>query len=72
MEGTRRDINIRKAFAWMALNQMDKIWKSEPLDALTLTTVKAILQYGSATWVSIKVGGVKIGWLIHTCAGESL
>ena len=49
-----RDINTRKALAWKALNQMDKIWKSELLDALKLrffrATVEAILLYGSATW----------------------
>ena len=49
-----RDINTRKALAWKALNKMDKIWKSELLDALKLrffrATVETILLYGSATW----------------------
>ena len=48
-----RDINTRKALARKALNKMDKIWKSELLDALKLrffrATVEAILLYDSAT-----------------------
>ena len=31
-----RDINTRKALAWNALNQMDKIWKSVLLYAFKL------------------------------------
>ena len=45
-----RDINTRKALAWKALNQMDKIWQGELLDALKLrffrATVEATLLYG--------------------------
>ena len=44
----------RKALSWKALNKMDKIWKSELLDALKLrffrATVETIILYGSATW----------------------
>ena len=39
-----RDTNTRKALAWKALNKIDKIWKSELLDALKLRFFRASVE----------------------------
>ena len=49
-----RDISVRKALAWQALNKMHKVWKSD-MDTwikvrLFRATVESILMYGSQTW----------------------
>ena len=51
---TEADIKIRKALAWKALNDMNKIWKSEmsreaKIDFFT-ATVETVLLYGCDAW----------------------
>ena len=50
-----KDINIRKAQAWTAINKLSKIWKAPQLSRelkihVFRTTVEAILHYGSQCW----------------------
>ena len=50
-----KDINIRKAQAWTAINKLSKIWKAPQLCRelkirVFRATVKAILLYGSQCW----------------------
>ena len=51
---TAKDIKVRKAKAWAALNGMEKIWKSGIFRATKeiffSPTVKSVLLYGSKTW----------------------
>ncbi len=54
VDSMERDINVRKAMAWQALNKMGNIWKSmlSKITKLRLfkATVEPILLYGSSTW----------------------
>ena len=49
-----RDIKIRKAKAWKAINDMSKIWKSDISRATKkrffFATVESVLLYGSESW----------------------
>ena len=49
-----RDISVRKAAAWQALNKLGNIWKSDLDTSLKLqlfrATVESVLLYGSSTW----------------------
>ena len=49
-----KDIKIRKAKAWKALNDMSKIWKSDISrhikERFFYATVESVLLYGSETW----------------------
>ncbi|CAM1311015.1 Uncharacterised protein r2_g2141 [Pycnogonum litorale] len=51
---TAQDVNIRLGKAWGALNQLDKIWKSNLPDNLKRNifraTVESVLVYGSVSW----------------------
>ena len=51
---TIKDINVRKALAWRALNDMNKIWKSGMNPDLKkrffIATVESILLYGCESW----------------------
>ena len=51
---TERDVNIRLRKAWDALNELDKIWKSNFPDNLKRNffqaAVETILLYGSVSW----------------------
>ena len=51
---TEHDVNIRLGKAWSALNQMDKIWKSNRSDNLKRNffraAVESVLVYGSVSW----------------------
>ena len=55
---TEHDVNIRLGKAWSALNQMDKIWKSNVSDNLKRNffraAVESVLVYGSASWTLAK------------------
>ena len=55
---TAHDIDVRLGKAWVALNQMDKIWKSELPDGLKRSffraTVESVLIYGGITWTLTK------------------
>ena len=55
---TEKDVSIRLAKAWSALNDMDIIWKSSLPDTLKRNffraTVESILLYGSTTWTLTK------------------
>ena len=54
VDESRKDIDVRKALAWKALNDMDKIWKSNMEPGLKkrffVSTVEAILLYGCESW----------------------
>ena len=51
---TERDVNIRLRKAWDALNELDKIWKSNLPDNLKRNffraAVETVLLYGSVSW----------------------
>ena len=51
---TNKDIAARKASAWRALNDMNKIWKSSMSPDLKkrffIATVESILLYGCESW----------------------
>ena len=51
---TAKDVKIRKAKAWKALNDMNTIWKSdisrEIKERFFIATVESILLYGSEAW----------------------
>ena len=54
IESKDRDISVRKAMAWKALNKLGNIWKSnlskERRLQLFTSTVESVLMYGSSTW----------------------
>ena len=54
VESTEKDIKIRKALAWKALNGMSNIWKSrmsrETKVRFFQATVESVLLYGSEAW----------------------
>ena len=51
---TEHDVNIRLGKAWDALNELGKIWKSNPPDDLKRNVFRAavetVLLYGSVSW----------------------
>ena len=51
---TEHDVNIRLGKAWNALNELDKIWKSNLTDKLKRNffraAVETVLLYGSVSW----------------------
>ena len=55
---TEHDANIRLGKAWSALNQLDKIWKSNLSDNLKRNffraAVESVLVYGSVSWTLTK------------------
>ena len=55
---TKRDIEIRLAKAWSALNKLDKIWKSILPSKLKRdffrATVESVLLYGATSWTLTK------------------
>ena len=55
---TEKDLNIRIAKAWSALNKLEKIWKSDINKKLKMNlfhaTVESVLLYGSSTWTPTK------------------
>ena len=54
MESSEKDINVRKALAWVACNKLRKVWKSQLNEKikrrLFLSTVESVLLFGSETW----------------------
>ena len=54
IRSTKRDVNIRIAKAWGALNSMNTIWKSKLSTNLKRNlfraAVESVLVYGSVTW----------------------
>ena len=58
IQSTEKDINIRKAKAWKALDGLSVIWKSNLTDRLKRDFFKAVvdpvLTYGSSTWTLTK------------------
>ena len=54
VESSEKDINVRKALAWKALNGMSEIWKSSMQSELKIrffiATIESILLYGCETW----------------------
>ena len=54
MESTEKDLAIRKALSWKALNGMSKIWKSDMSRELKvrffIATIESILLYGCEAW----------------------
>ena len=54
VDESRKDITVRKALAWRALNDMSKIWKSTMSPDLKkrffVATVESILLYGCESW----------------------
>ena len=51
---TQKDIRIRRARAWSALHNMNRVWKSEMSENLKwrlfVTTVESVLLYGCEAW----------------------
>ena len=54
VDDSEKDISVRKALAWKALNGMSKIWSSSMKQELKkrffLATVESILLYGCESW----------------------
>ena len=54
VDSSAKDMSVRKALAWKALNSMDKIWKScmrtELKKKFFTATVESILLYGCEAW----------------------
>ena len=54
VDESEKDIRIRKGLAWKALNDMDKVWKSnlnpELKKRFFVATVESILIYGCESW----------------------
>ena len=54
VDSSEKDISVRKALAWKALNGMSKIWKSDMAPDLKkrffISTVESILLYGCESW----------------------
>ena len=54
IDSTLKDINIRKAQAWVARNKLQKIWKSNLSRNLKIrlfvSTVESVLLYGRESW----------------------
>ena len=54
VDDSEKDISVRKALAWKALNGMSKIWSSSMKKELKkrffLATVESILLYGCESW----------------------
>ena len=58
MESSEKDIKVRKALAWKACHNLQKIWKSKMARKLKvrlfISTVESVLLYGSETWTLTK------------------
>lgn len=58
VDETLKDINVRKALAWRALNDMDRTWKSKLSPGVKkrffVATVESILLYGCEAWALSK------------------
>ena len=58
VDSSEKDISVRKALAWKALNSMMKIWKSgmrRPLKVrFFVATIESILLYGCESWTLSK------------------
>ena len=54
MADSKKDIKVRIALAWKALNKLDKIWKSKLKSKLKIqffrSTVESVLMYGAESW----------------------
>ena len=54
IDSTEKDVKIRKAEAWRALNKLNKIWKSNLSRGIKISllssAVESVLLYGSETW----------------------
>ena len=54
IDSTLKDINVRKAQAWVACNKLTKIWKSnlkrDMKVRLFVSTVESVLLYGCESW----------------------
>jgi len=58
IDGTERDIKVRKAKAWAALHRLKNIWKSKLSKSLKvrlfIAACESVLLYGSETWTLTK------------------
>ena len=54
VDNSAKDVSVRKALAWKALNSMDSIWtsnmKTELKKKFFISTVESILLYGCEAW----------------------
>ena len=68
---TEHDVNIRLEKAWDALNELDKIWKSNLPDNLKRNffraAVETVLLYGSVSWTLTTHLEKKIDWATLEC-----
>ena len=57
-DSSEKDIEIRKALAWKAINDMSKVWKSSMNTELKkkffVATAESILLYGCEAWTLTK------------------
>ena len=58
MESTQKDINVRIALAWAAMNNMSTIWQSELSNKMKIgffrAAIESILIYGAECWTLTK------------------
>ena len=54
VNSTDRDVKVRKALAWRALNGLSKVWKSSLSRSIKISffqaTVESVLLYGCEAW----------------------
>ena len=54
VNSTERDVKVRKALAWKALNDLSKVWKSSLQRCIKISffqaTVESVLLYGCESW----------------------
>ena len=68
VDDTEKDIEVRIAKGWGALNRMEKIWKSKIQRELKVrfvrATVDSVIMYGAESWTLTKT--LEKGWMEYT------
>ena len=69
VESTEKDIETRLTKAWIAINRLSIIWKSDLTDKIKRSffqaAVTSILLYGCTTWTLTKTAGEATRWQLH-------
>ena len=64
MQSSEKDLNIRKALAWSAANNMKTLWKSSIRYSLKVRIFRATIEtkytYGAETWTTTKTMNTRI------------
>ena len=75
VDNSAKDISVRKALAWKALNDMENIWKSNMNPNLKkrffVATVESILLYGCESWTMTETMEKSLSGTLVCCAKPS-